>query len=332
MDMNGSELVLHMSREMYSQPDDMLHHQSNITFYIDTKTMTKINGRKMPYASHSLSQYVKYDGDRLVFLDHGDAYPRALVMNTLENDTLKTMELFKLDGATGDNFTGTTADALEIGADGYLIAGASMPHQNAVNGITGAEEGKFQHNIYLISVPQNGGAPIFRWITANNPSDKSREVGEPRFVKLTNDRFVLLYDDQALENGKVIKHTLRCLLLDSKGNILAQSSYDGIHFTSNSNPIALDGRIVWASGAQAGAAKIYAVPIPQESGAYRLGDVNGDGEINLKDAILIQQHLAKVLSLTQKQSKAADTDKNGTVSTADVLIIQKFIAKMIPEI
>ena len=55
----GSTLIVHTGREMYGM--EGIHHQSNITFVINTQDMTLINS-DMPYCSHSFNQFVVNDG------------------------------------------------------------------------------------------------------------------------------------------------------------------------------------------------------------------------------------------------------------------------------
>lgn len=57
-----------------------IHHQSNITFVINTQDMTLINS-DMPYCSHSFNQFVVNDGSHVYFLDHGDACYRGLILS-----------------------------------------------------------------------------------------------------------------------------------------------------------------------------------------------------------------------------------------------------------
>ncbi len=68
---------------------------------------------------------------------------------------------------------------------------------------------------------------------------------------------------------------------------------------------------------------IVTVPNPQ------LGDVNQDGNVNIKDATLIQKHLANLETLNSEKLKLADTNKDGYVSVKDATQIQKYVAKMI---
>ncbi len=64
---------------------------------------------------------------------------------------------------------------------------------------------------------------------------------------------------------------------------------------------------------------------------FDLGDVNGDGTIDVMDATAIQVHTAKLDTLTDAELKRADTTKDGSVDIMDATRIQQFIAKLITE-
>ena len=62
---------------------------------------------------------------------------------------------------------------------------------------------------------------------------------------------------------------------------------------------------------------------------FDLGDVNGDGKLNIRDATLIQKYLAKLETLTEAQLKAADYNKDTKVNIKDATAIQKKLAGLI---
>lgn len=61
----------------------------------------------------------------------------------------------------------------------------------------------------------------------------------------------------------------------------------------------------------------------------KLGDVNRDGNINIKDVTLIQKNIAFMVTLDAEQKTLADVNKDGNVNIKDATTIQKFIAYMI---
>ena len=60
-----------------------------------------------------------------------------------------------------------------------------------------------------------------------------------------------------------------------------------------------------------------------------LGDVNSDGEINIKDATAIQSYLAGLTNLTDFEKTAADIDGNGDINILDATFLQKKLANII---
>ena len=60
-----------------------------------------------------------------------------------------------------------------------------------------------------------------------------------------------------------------------------------------------------------------------------IGDVDGDGVVNINDATLIQKYVAELVSLTPDQIKAADTNGDSDVNINDATMIQKYIAELV---
>lgn len=58
----------------------------------------------------------------------------------------------------------------------------------------------------------------------------------------------------------------------------------------------------------------------------KLGDVNGDGNINVNDVTEIQRHVARLRELEGIYLKAADTNLSGGVDITDATELQKYIA------
>lgn len=58
---------------------------------------------------------------------------------------------------------------------------------------------------------------------------------------------------------------------------------------------------------------------------YTRGDVNSDGSVNMKDAILTQKAVLGSVTLSEKQKLAADVDSNKSVATSDIINIMRYI-------
>ena len=59
--------------------------------------------------------------------------------------------------------------------------------------------------------------------------------------------------------------------------------------------------------------------------ATALGDVNGDGAVNMKDVLATRKHMAG-MAVKGFQKTAADVNKDGAINMKDVLAMRKFIA------
>ena len=70
---------------------------------------------------------------------------------------------------------------------------------------------------------------------------------------------------------------------------------------------------------------------PQTDENAALGDVNGDGEIDIMDVIAINKFLLGSMELTPAQKVAADVDKSDAVDSTDSLDILKYVVALIAD-
>lgn len=245
MTQTGSTLIVHTGREMYSI--DGVHHQSDITFVINTQTMTLIDS-DMPYNSHSFNQFVVNDGSQVYFLDHGDAYGRGLILSSFsayaegyleQNDCVN---LFPFMGESGNNYTGCEVTDFTLIGDTLITIGKSVPHSHAINGETGYNA-NLNQNIFMILTNKNDLTSRFIWLTQYAPSGSSITLTEPRLVPVGNDRYVVLYSEETSKQS-----ILHYLLMDNSGSILLSKDYKNVSFQTDSQPILWGRNITWVSG------------------------------------------------------------------------------------
>ena len=86
--------------------------------------------------------------------------------------------------------------------------------------------------------------------------------------------------------------------------------------------VATDGRNVISKG---DAENPYTVVIKDASAISKLGDVDGDGVITTKDALMITNAIAGELIMTDDEFKRADLNSDGTLSSAEALRILQYI-------
>ena len=70
----------------------------------------------------------------------------------------------------------------------------------------------------------------------------------------------------------------------------------------------------------------FAISIKQNT---LIGDTNGDGNITIADATVLQKYLANIIDFEDGQLAAADTNGDGSVSIADATQIQKYLAYIV---
>ena len=75
------------------------------------------------------------------------------------------------------------------------------------------------------------------------------------------------------------------------------------------------------------------IPYTAEDGIihvnYMLGDVNGDGEVNASDVILVMRYGLGIIDLNDVQLAAADFNKDGQVNASDALAIMRKVLGVI---
>lgn len=264
MTMSGTTLFVHSARTRYTDRDG-LNHQSNISFFIDTTTMTKIYvGDFLPYnhVGHSFNQFVKVDGNNLIYVDHSDGVPtRAVIMNTHPDFTLlgwaddsyrgpvtNHLDLIEIKGRTGDNVTGTTVNGFELGKYHNLVAGVSVPHETLTR--ESFYDSTIQ-NVYVSLVAKDGKSSKLIWLTNYKEGGKVT-ANNLRMIKISEDKFALVYEIREDKNflnedGFELTRTefsTGLILIDSNGKVLKKQVYD-FFYTCYVQPIYFNGSLIW---------------------------------------------------------------------------------------
>ena len=133
----GDYLYIRTCHEMYKAKDG-INHQANMTFVVRQSDMAitdsyyKVMNTSVGYVSHSFNQFVLVDQDeRLVTLDHGDGYPRSIVlMRAVDakaggdkfSGKFENSNLVKFPGKIGDNNTGAAIGGFAETQNGYVTA------------------------------------------------------------------------------------------------------------------------------------------------------------------------------------------------------------------
>ncbi len=166
----GDYLYIRTCHKMYASPRDGKNHQANLTLAVHqnnmriTDTYYIVMNNSVGYVSHSFNQFVLIDQERnIVTLDHGDAYPRSIVLMRYNNTkagedkfsgSVSSSSLLTFPGVTGDNHTGASIGGFAETANGYITA---LNYDTANTGI---------RDVYISYTNKNGLNSTLTGVTA----------------------------------------------------------------------------------------------------------------------------------------------------------------------
>lgn len=243
----GNRLVFHTSRIRYTT-EDGLNHQSQLTIIVNTSTMKVTNdlGRfQSNHVSHSFAQYVLFDNDAHVLIDHGDAYPRSIVLHKEKGKYYSEADLFKIPGKIGANCTGVSVGGFEISSANYIVAMNTIDH-SLVSDYTSYDMIGLeidQRDIILCILPKNNidstsvkQAIIKKYVG----SDKNASI--PQLLKISDDKLMVMW--QEYDNYNILGD-LKYVLIDKDGNTTSEIKTIKKFKLSKGNPIVVNNKIIW---------------------------------------------------------------------------------------
>lgn len=238
----GDYLLIRTGHEMYTASDGY-NHQANVTIQVDTTSMTitdsytDVMNNNYGYVSHSFNQFIAVDGKDIVAVDHGDAYPRSVVLILYNSDVsdgtftptystrCNVVDLHEIAGSIGDNETGVGIGGLVVTEDSYLVAYNSVVQDDNFASYE-------TRNVYLSVYDKATGTTIKNQVTALPEGQGTATT--PHLIDLQNGSYMLLYS---------IGETVYYQVLDSQGVSLGQYSMEGS--LSDCVPVVSDGKVIW---------------------------------------------------------------------------------------
>ena len=194
-------LYVRSCHEMY-QSRDGYHHQANITYSVDIDKMeiadefSKVMNDEYGYVSHSFDQYVAIDDGKLVALDLGDAYPRSVVLIkyndelskgkfTKSNGLCTVVNMLKISGDTGNNYTGVSIGGFEVSENNYIAAVSSIDQKSKSS----------TRDVMLLIVNKKDTSRVKQVnITNYANSEEDLSASKPYITKLPNGNYMLLWE------------------------------------------------------------------------------------------------------------------------------------------
>jgi len=259
-------LVLHTARLRYLT-EDGLNHQSQLTVLIDTGSMNVMNdlGRfQSNHVSHSFDQYVLFDGSEHVLLDHGDAYPRSIVLSRGDGFEYVERDVVEIPGMIGANMTGVSIGGFDQSSSSYLVAYNTIDHSKAYNytsfSISGADDR--ERDIKVAAVPRHdveNGEITYTDIATYIGSDKTSSI--PKLVKITDDKFMMLWQESDRDSySDLSSSVVKYVTLDHEGNKTSDIKELKYFKLGNMQPVVYNDQIVWFVN-QGQQKTFYTIPI-----------------------------------------------------------------------
>lgn len=259
---NGDMLVFHTSRERYTT-EDGVNHQSQLTIMVDTSKMKVINYLgpfQSNHVSHSFDQYVLFDGNNQVLLDHGDAYPRSIVLHKGNGTSYEETDLFKILGAIGANTTGVSIGGFEMSASNYITAMNTIDHSKVIEYTSYEMKGLpvDRRDIILTLLPRNNmQASAVKTVKLASYTDSELFASIPKLVKINDDKLIVMWQEFTKE-GK--PSGLKYVYVDGNGKVLGAIQSLDHYLLSDSQPIVRNNQLVWYVNAN-GLRTFYTIPV-----------------------------------------------------------------------
>ena len=323
---NGGMLYIHTCHSMYMS-EDGLNHQANMTFVLKEDTMgisqsySGIMNIQYGYVSHSFNQFVKTDGTYLYRVDHGDAYPRSVVVTRAGTGSItscRSKEILPISGETGDNDTGVEVGGFELAGDRLLIAGNTMDQKSGFSFYS-------SRNIFLISVDKNLNSQNTVQLT-NYAAEDEVKVGNPHLVKVSDQQLYVLWEETDVDGFVTLKAA--CVNAEGEKQGTVHTLYARL---SDCAPIyTSEGEMVWYVTQQG-------TPVFYHISPDKMDEYEFEGRINIKNCqVTLETEKVEYqgagayepavtvtyggYTLKEGTDYTLQYDKNNTVGTASVLL------------
>lgn len=238
---SGNYLIIRTCHEMYANAG--VHHQANVSIEFDTQKIkitdyyAGVYNISNGYVSHSFNQFVRCDGNKVVAIDHGDAYPRSVSIVKYGTDlssgkyvgSCTNASMWQIKGGkVGDNYTGVSVGGFEISDNNYIVVGNSVDQDNYSSSKT--------RNVFVSVIGKNfssNSTASYGRITTY--AEGSSSASTPHLVKVNNDAFVIIWSkDNAVYYRQI----------DGAGRRVG-NMYSMLGSLSDCEPVIYNGKIVW---------------------------------------------------------------------------------------
>ena len=268
-------LFIDTCHEMYASAKDGLHHQANLYIKVNQSDMKLqfcrygVSNIGTGYVSHSFNEFIEEDENYIYTADHGDAYPRGIVVckipvNGTTPDSYATV--LPIQGATGANSTGVSIGGLAVSSSNVFIVGNSVDQSSSE---TYSASGT--RNIFFTTTSKNSissSSTNIKWLT-NYSSTDNVTVKTPQIVKVNNNKFLIMWEEY--KNGAY--GTIKGVLIDGNGNNLSSIISFGGRL-SDCQPIIHNNKVTWYVGMSSKMPIIFTLDVSSVSNFEKYNNQN----------------------------------------------------------
>ena len=267
-------LYVRSAHEMY-QSDDGYNHQSNITYSVDIENMTIADEYSIVmnvsrgYVSHSFNQFIQIVDGKLACVDHGDAYPRSVVVGTyasnLENGVFSgrynNVNAFEIPGTIGANCTGVTIGGFETGTDNYLIAINTIDHSKVTNytsyQMVGLDVDE-RDVVVLVGEKIGSTSTTVKEVYLTDYVDNGKIGSTPYLVKLSDNKFLVMWEEFEYSGYYTKSNGLKYVFIDGNGKLLSEVESDAnVNLARDCQPVLVGTDVLWYVNDGSGTRTVY---------------------------------------------------------------------------
>lgn len=260
---SGDSLIIHTAKLRYDG------HQSQMTFIVSISSMSLMNADdigefQQNHVGHSFDQRVEIDENQNVYLlDHGDAYPRSLVLRKMGIEGGKLVyrignrwgggnrfHLLKFPGEIGANLTGFQLGSMVQGDKNLLIGGSHIDYSKVTaiiidtfHTILGEDVDKMDAFFFVVNKEDPN---IINKIRLTNYALDGTDISysPPRILKINEEKYLILWNKVKKKDWEISK-SLCYQYVNQDGSFLTErKEIEGMEMTKM-EPILMDGKVLW---------------------------------------------------------------------------------------
>lgn len=242
-------LVVHSSRERFTAADG-LNHQSQFTIILDSKTMALQNtltSFQSNHVSHSFHQMVDFDGDKILLVDHGDAYPRSVVLHYSSDNgkTYQETNLLEIPGATGANCTGLTLGGFAAASNSYLTVVNRVDWDSVTSFSSYNMTGLDVEERDIVLLVTDPSSLTTKEVTLAEYIGTGKSGSTPQLVEISSNQYMVMWEEYSATKSD--SYGVYYALVDGSGTVTQAKTLcsEDVNLSQYGSAIYYEGKVLW---------------------------------------------------------------------------------------